>query len=237
MKILFALFVFVPAFAILKAEEPDYSAFNRVLKRHVRAGKKTGIHAHLINYRALKGDADFTAALQTISAFDTAKLKTRAEKMAFYINAYNIAAIAKVLEKYPLASIRASGDGVWKETAIALAGKPYSLDGIENQVLRPMRDARIHFAIVCASLSCPDLHTEAYTAAKLQAQLEAQTRAFLANESKGLRIEGNRILQSEIFVWFKEDFGEVAAFQARYRKGLPASGERLQILYNWQLNE
>lgn len=224
-------------FSALAAAEPDYSALNRVLAKHVKAGSRAGISAHLVNYRALSIDADFAAAVKAISEFDTAQLKTRNEKLAFYINAYNIAAIRKVLEKYPTASIRDTGDGVWKQNAITLGGKTISLDAIEHKVLRPLGDARIHFAIVCASLSCPDLRREAYSAAKLNAQLEDQTRRFLANPSKGLRIEGNKVFQSSIFSWFKDDFKGVAVFQGRYVKNLPTQADRSELPYDWKLNE
>jgi hypothetical protein len=221
----------------IAATEPDYSAWNKVLAVHVKAGSKSGIPANLVSYAALARDPNFTSAQKAITEFKPANLKSAAEKMAFYINAYNIAAVTKVLAAYPTQSITAKGDGVWKEQAIRLDGKSYSLDAIENTVLRPMGDARIHFAIVCASLSCPDLRREAYTAAKLQGQLAAQTQAFLNNTAKGLRIEGNRIYQSAIFNWFAGDFKNVAEFQKKYVKNLPAAGERAEIPYNWSLNE
>lgn len=221
----------------INAGEPDYSSLDRALSRHVRKGNKAGIQVHLVNYRGIAGDADFAAAVKIMSAFDLSQLKTRNEKLAFYINAYNVAAIRKVLEKYPAQSIRDAGEGVWKQAAIELGGKSYSLDAIEHSILRPLGDARMHFAIVCASLSCPDLRREAYRAAKLGAQLEDQTRTFLNNTTKGLRTEGNRLHQSAIFNWFAKDFGDIARFQSRYVKNLPASAERLELPYNWQLNE
>ncbi len=228
-----SLFFFSP----LAAAEPDYGALNHVLAKHVKAGSRAGIPANLVNYPQLAKDAEFATAVKAISEFDTAQLKTRSEKLAFYINAYNIAALRKVLGKYPTASIRDAGDAVWKQDAITLAGKPISLDAIEHKILRPMGDARMHFAIVCASLSCPDLRREAYTAAKLNTQLDEQTRRFLANPAKGLRVEGNRVFQSAIFSWFKDDFKDVASFQRRYVKGLPTQTERLEMPYNWSLNE
>lgn len=221
----------------LTAVEPDYSAWNSLLKKYVRPGNRSGISANLVDYRGIKADALFPVAVKTLSEFNPLRLANRNEKLAFYINLYNIAAIRKVLEKYPTASIRASGDGVWKEEAIELAGKKYSLDAIEHQVLRPLGDARMHFAIVCASLSCPDLRNEAYTAHKLNAQLDQQTRAFLGNTTKGLRIEKDKIHQSAIFNWFKEDFKDVRGFQNRYVKTPPGPVELIEIPYNWQLNE
>ena len=230
------LAIAIPAAANFAAE-PDYSAWNKVLSTHVKSGNKSGISAHLVSYRKIANDPQFVAAKKTITGFNPAELKSKSEKMAFYINAYNIAAIMKVLAQYPTTSISAKGDGVWKESAIQLGGKDYSLDAIENNILRPMGDARIHFAIVCASLSCPDLRREAYTAAKLASQLESQTKGFILNTSKGIRIEGNRIHQSAIFNWFAKDFKDVAAFQKKYLNEIPPAGERIEIPYNWSLNE
>lgn len=217
--------------------EPDYSAWNGLLKKYVRSGIKSGIRANLVDYVGIKSDPLYRAALRSFSEFDPARLSGRKEQLAFFINLYNIAAIGKVLEKYPTASIRAAGDGVWKENAIEIPGKKYSLDAIEHQVLRPMGDARIHFAIVCASLSCPDLRKEAYTAAKLDSQLEQQTAAFLGNPTKGFRIANGKIFQSAIFSWFKEDFKDVRKFQNRYTKTPPEPVEIIEIPYNWELNQ
>ena len=219
------------------AAEPDYSALNALLAKHVRPGSKQGITAHLVNFRAISRDPQYAVALDSITTFDVKKLANNREKMAFYINAYNIGAIKKVLEKYPTTSIRAAGDGVWKEPALTIGGKSWSLDAIENDLLRKLGDGRIHFAIVCASLSCPDLRREAYTAAKLEQQMQSQTRQFLTNTSKGIRVENNRIHQSAIFNWFASDFNDVSAFQKRYRTDLPKNAERAEIPYNWQLNE
>lgn len=223
--------------SVVSAAEPDYTAWNAVLTKHVKPGSKQGINAHLVSYSGIAKDPLYATALGSITSFDIGLLRGRREKMAFYINAYNIAAIKKVLEKYPTTSIRSTGDGVWKEPAISLGGKSLSLDAIENAILRKMGDARIHFAIVCASLSCPDLRREAYTAARLEHQLTSQTRSFIATPSKGVRFEGGQIHQSAIFVWFAADFKDVAAFQRKYGKQLPEKAPRVEIPYNWHLNE
>ena len=114
-----------------------------------------------------------------------------------------------------------------------------TLDEIEHQILRPMGEPRIHFAIVCASLSCPDLRREAFTAERLDAQLQEQTQAFLDNVSKGLQLAGTRVEVSQIFDWFEEDFdsaGGVEAFVRRYRELPDQIRLRADIPYNWNLN-
>lgn len=221
----------------LSAAEPEYSAWNALLKKYVRSGERAGIKAHLVDYAALGRDPDWRKALGAIENFDVSKLAGKREKMAFWINAYNIAAVAKVLALQPTTSITAKGDGVWKAPAITVAGGTYSLDTIEHNLLRPMGDARIHFAIVCASLSCPDLRREAYTAAQLEAQLQQQTRSFLTNSTKGMRIEAGTVMLSPLFSWFAVDFDDLEKFLGRYGLRVPAGAKRAEIPYNWSLNQ
>ncbi|MFZ5627881.1 MAG: DUF547 domain-containing protein [Spirochaetota bacterium] len=235
-RLLPALTILLLASAV-HAAEPDYTAWNTLLKKYVRAGAREGIKTNLVRYGALAKDPLWPAAQQALTSFDPAKLSGKRELLAFWINVYNIAAIRKVLEIYPTPSITARGDGVWKAPALKIAGKDYSLDEIEHRLLRPMGDARIHFAIVCASLSCPDLRAEAYTAARLESQLTGQTRAFVANKTKGVRIEPDAVYVSAIFNWFSQDFGDLAKFTARFGTRLPEGPGRKEIPYNWKLNE
>ena len=112
------------------------------------------------------------------------------ERFAFWANAYNLLAIKAVLDQYPTRSIRDGGSllqPIWKKKVGTVAGREYALDDIEHGILRrEFKEPRVHFAIVCASLSCPDLRPEPFGAERLDAQLDEQTRAFLANPTKGL---------------------------------------------------
>lgn len=111
-------------------------------------------------------------------------------------------AIKTVLDHWPLQSIRDAGSffsPVWKKPAGMVAGKVRSLHEIEHDILRAMHEPRIHFAIVCASVSCPDLRPEAYNAAQLDDQLDDQATIFLSRQQKGLRIEANGVQLSKIF--------------------------------------
>lgn len=221
----------------LSAAEPDYSAWDKLLKKYIRNGTKENIRTTLVNYAALAKDPLWPRAQESFTTFAPEKLASKKEKLAFWINAYNLAAIRKVLEFYPTSSITARGDKVWKEVAITIAGKDYSLDDIEHQVLRPLREPRIHFAIVCASLSCPDLLRTAYSARMLEKQLDTQTKAFLANPTKGARLEGNILYLSAIFTWFAPDFGDLHTFLERYGMQAKQELQRKELPYNWSLNE
>jgi hypothetical protein len=223
------------------AASPDWSVYAETLQT-VKAGKKHDTPLNQVDYSALKKSGQLEAAYQLIKTFPVATLANREEKLAFYINAYNILALKMVLDHWPVDSIKDAGNllsPVWKKTAGEIDGQKVSLDAIENEVLRPMGEPRIHFAIVCASVSCPDLRTEPYSADKLNAQLDDQAGLFLNNAKKGLNDDGKAIHVSKIFDWFENDFkavGGIEAFIRQHRSGLSKSAIKADIEYDWSLN-
>lgn len=223
------------------ADSPDWSGYAKALQT-VKFGKKQDTPLALVDYQTLKKTGQIEAVYQQIKAFPIEKLADNEEKLAFYINAYNILAIKMVLDHWPLTSIKDAGNifrPVWSKTAGVIGGKDISLDDIENDILRPLGEPRIHFAIVCASISCPDLRAEPYIAEKLNAQLDDQINAFLNNSKKGLSQDNKFIHVSKIFDWFEKDFkaaGGVEAFIRRYRTALPMLPVTADIDYIWLLN-
>ncbi|MDZ4152841.1 DUF547 domain-containing protein [Methylicorpusculum sp.] len=223
------------------AEEPDWSDYRAVLT-HVKPGIKNGVKLSLVDYPTIKADNHLDKAYQTVSTFDPKQLHGRDEQLAFYINAYNILALKTVVDHWPVDSIKDVGSllsTVWNKPAGELGGKILSLGEVEHKILRPMGEPRIHLAIVCASVSCPDLRDEPYTAVKLSAQLDEQSKRFLENSGKGLIIDKNRIRVSQIFDWFEKDFsagGGVAAFIKHYRPDLPDLKIKTDIDYDWSVN-
>ncbi|MDO9317457.1 MAG: DUF547 domain-containing protein [Gammaproteobacteria bacterium] len=220
----------------------DWSAYDGLLAAHVTPGERNGIRHHRVDYLAVRQDPRYAQALALIANFPTAQITERNARLAFYINAYNLYAIKMVIDHLPLESIRDAGSlfsPVWGKEAGSISGQAVTLDEIEHEILRPMGEPRVHFAIVCASLSCPNLRAEAFTAEKLEQQLDDQTRSFLQESSKGLALEGDRVRVSQIFDWFGEDFdvaGGVETFLRRYRE-LPASIRlRADLPYDWSLN-
>jgi hypothetical protein len=139
--------------------------------------------------------------------------------MAFWINAYNAVVAHHVLELYPEIDSVKGVPGFFDEIRFQVAGEELTLDEIETKALE-LGDARVHFAVVCASTSCPDLLDEPFRGEALEAQLEVSTRRFLSDTSKGLRWrrEENRLELSSIFKWYAGDFtggSTVVAFFAR----------------------
>jgi hypothetical protein len=225
----------------LFAAEPDWSAYPEVLK-NVDAGTKNNVKLALVDYRALKENGKLESAYRQLANFPVARLSNKEEKLAFYINAYNILALKMVVDHWPLDSIKDVGSlisPVWGKPAGSIGGDTVSLDDIENKILRTLGEPRIHFAIVCASVSCPDLRNTPYTASKLDAQLDEQVRQFLGNADKGLRIGKDSIEISRIFDWFAKDFkavGGIEVFIRRYRPDLPELPFKEAINYDWDVN-
>jgi uncharacterized membrane protein YdjX (TVP38/TMEM64 family) len=241
--------------ALLASALPDHvaadDAYARLLKAHVRPGVVSGIRLNLVDYRAVKADPAFEAALAALAK--GASLATDGERLAFWTNAYNLLAIKAVLDQYPTTSIKDGGgllSPIWKKKVGVVGGAAYSLDDIEHGILRKgFKEPRVHFAIVCASLSCPDLRPEPFEAARLDAQLDEQTATFLSNPTKGLQAgpDGKSARVSSIFKWFAGDFessgGLVAFIRARSSPDVAARIRSLTdaglsyLGYDWSLND
>lgn len=223
------------------AAELDWRLYAEVLKT-VHPGTKNTVKLALVDYQTLKTNDKLDAVYQQLANFPVNSLSNKNEKLAFYVNAYNILALKMVLDHWPLESIKDVGNlisPVWRNVAGNIDGKAVTLGEIENEILRPMGEPRIHFAIVCASVSCPNLRDSPYTGSTLNVQLDDQVSQFLNNADKGLRIGEKSIMVSKIFDWFKRDFkavGGVEVFIRRYRPDLPALPIDEAINYDWTLN-
>ena len=229
----------------------DFSGWDALVKKHVGPTTIAGVRLAGVNYPDIKKDPAYSKLITDLKSFSPATLKTPEEKMTFWINVYNIMAVKMVVDHYPVDSIKDAGSlfgSVWKKNVGVVGGKEVTLNEIEHEILRKMGDPRIHAAIVCASVSCPDLRNEVYTADRLDVQLDDQFKRFLENPRKGLQVnhKNGRVLLSKIFDWFEEDFepkGGVLPFLSRYvserdqlvlKKG---NGKISYLDYNWDLNK
>lgn len=194
-----------------------------------------------VDYDRWAPDVRYYKAKKLLQETDPAGFTSKNEKMAFWINAYNFLTIDLIVREGERESIKNLGGlftSPWTAHSWTLGdGKDYTLDHIEHKILRSMGDARIHFAINCAAISCPDLRIESYRADKLDRQLDEQVRTTLANESKGLRYDGDNIYVSKIFDWFAEDFkgGDIKAWLADYID-INQNASVKFMDYNWSLN-
>ncbi len=173
--------------------------------------------------------------------------------MAFWINAYNAVTVRGILREYPTTSIRNHtakifGYNIWKDLLLVVGGRSYSLEDIEHKVLRHMRDPRIHFAIVCASKGCPRLRNEAYTAERLERQLDDNARHFFAQRQNFRYDPARRHFElSSILKWFGRDFGEddravlraIAPFLPESASQVASTGGVTvsYLTYDWSLND
>jgi Protein of unknown function, DUF547 len=209
-----------------------------------------------VNYEAWKANPDDLAKLQgyidMLAAFDTSTL-TDEERIAFWINAYNASVIHEVLQRYPVDTIRPNTLGVIPERSFftdekhVVGGKTYNLDAIENNEVRTLGEPRIHFALNCASRSCPELLNEAYDARKLNGQLDRQGQEFINDVTRNeFDTATNTAKLSKIFDWFEGDFdsaGGVVTFLLKFAEGdaktvLENPALKIQYLtYNWALNK
>ena len=217
-----------------------FKPYDTLLKSHVIQGEREGIQATLVDYKAWSASsAEHKKIMANIMQFDPVSLKGK-EKMVYWVNAYNLLTIDLIISQNEKQSIKNLGNFIispWRKFDWIIAGKEYSLHKIEHEILRPMADPRIHMAINCASLSCPDLRQEAYIVEQLDSQLDDQVRRFLDNSSKGLFISGKEVRLSKIFTWFEEDFevsGGVSSFIKQYHGGTVDDYDFLH--YNWRLN-
>lgn len=177
----------------------------------------------------------------------------RPEQRAYWINLYNALTVQVVLDHYPVASIHdiaispgLFAIGPWDKALVEVEGEAVSLNDIEHRILRPIwRDPRVHYALNCASIGCPDLQATAFTAANAEALLEAAARAYV-NHPRGARVEDGALTVSSIYAWFREDFGDteagVIAHLKRYAgpelaKALETVTDIEDYEYDWVLND
>ncbi|TWU24297.1 hypothetical protein Pla52o_22240 [Novipirellula galeiformis] len=241
----------VPANQQVSMDQIDPSHWDALLKRYVDEDGN-------VNYTGWKQSAADVRALEAflvhLSSANPSARATQAAKLAFWINAYNAVTVHGILREYPTTSIRNHtakliGYNIWDDLLLTVGGKPYSLNQMEHEVLRKMGEPRIHFAIVCASRSCPRLLNEAYTAERLDTQLTINTKVFLANPGNfQYDAAGRRFQLSSILDWFGEDFGRDQAAQLRtiapylpsraaYDAAIANSVSVSHLDYDWGLND
>ena len=187
-----AMILVLMFFYVSPATAYDFSGWDALLKKYVGTATIDGVALNTVAYKGLKGDPEFEKVIAGLKTASLDGLKTQEEKLSFWINVYNILAVKVVVDHYPVKSIKDVGSlfkSVWKRKAGVVAGQERTLNEVEHEILRKMGEPRIHVAIVCASVSCPDLRKEAFQADRLNEQLDDQVKLFLENTGKGMRID------------------------------------------------
>lgn len=231
------------------APSETYDDLTVLLQRHVD-------ERGLVDYRGWKerDEAALRAVVTRLEGVDLAAWSdSQRDLKAYWINVYNAVTLQAVLERFPLRSIRDAARAgetfnVWDDYPFRNGGRTWSLNQIEHELLRPMGDPRIHAAVNCASLGCPPLRREAFVAARLDEQLDDQTRAWLNDPARGVRVRDGLVALSELFSWFGDDFAPDPAGRLRWisrylrdpamREAVSRRGARLEsIPWDWGLNQ
>lgn len=220
----------------------SHAAWNTLLQKHVTPDG-------WVNYKGIIEDkADFEKYLTLLSNnHPNEKNWTEKERFAYWINAYNAFTVKLVVDHYPVMSIKDIKNGVpfvntvWDIKFIMIEGQEYDLNNIEHGIIRPkFNDSRAHFAVNCASYSCPKLLNEAFVAEKLDKQLDEAAIAFVTDEKRNI-ITPDKVQLSKLFKWYKGDFtGETDLFGYinQYSPVKINSGASVSHLdYGWSLNE
>jgi hypothetical protein len=232
----------------------SHALFTEILKEYVHEGK--------VNYKDVCKDDRLEKYLNQLSATNPEEIENKQDKLAFWINAYNAFTIKIVCDYYPVESIRDIGFGgkvvaavlnktVWDKEFIEINGTKISLNHIEHEIIRKeFADPRIHFALVCAAVSCPPLRSEAFEGYKLDDQLNEQGDIFLNQKDKNyFSLKEKEAHLSKILDWYGKDFGadneEILQYLTRFLpeetaaaiKENPKEWDVKYTDYNWSLNE
>lgn len=231
------IFVVLFFFVSSSYADRDHSVFNQILKDHVKDG--------VVDYPAIASDSAFEQYLQELN--QPLITLDKNEQLSFWINAYNAFAIKGIIDgRSP--STFFGRIGYFKNAKYTIGGKKMNLFDLERKVIIPFDEPRIHFAINCASGSCPKLISEAYRADLLETQLDQVTELFLADESRNKFDQKNKVAHlSKIFDWFEKDFkqhsGSIQKYIAQYVSDPELASELNDeqytinyLPYDWSLN-
>ncbi|WP_246004379.1 DUF547 domain-containing protein [Marinimicrobium koreense] len=246
--------------AISSDFDHQHKTYAEVLENHVE-WREDGT-ASTVDYPALKADPDnLDQYLERLSGVEKTSFDNwnKDQQLAFLINAYNAFTLKLIVDHYPVDSIKDTGSfwqNPWNKRFFTLLGEDMHLDQVEHEIIREpgtYNEPRIHFAVNCASIGCPALRTEPFTAEQLEQQLEDSTERFLRDETRN-RFRDGQLEVSSIFKWYREDFergwqgiDSLNAFFLRYANSLGLSETEKEQLrqdavdyrfldYDWRLN-
>lgn len=245
----------LPDTALTRAAPPpgervDHRNWSTFLSRYV-AIDAAGVNRVAYGQVSQADQARLDGYLADLQAVHPAQL-TRDQQLAYWINLYNALTVDLILENYPVASIRDITDGAlsfgpWDRPLAQVAGETLTLNDIEHRIIRPtFNEPRIHYALNCAAVSCPNLMERAWQAKTLERDFAAAEHAYV-NDPRGVRFDDRgKLILSKIYIWFREDFGPnekavIAYLETAAEPGLRARlEEALRVNayeYNWALND
>jgi hypothetical protein len=212
----------------------DHSLWNQLLQKHVSDQGN-------VNYKGFRADRSrFSSYLRSLSENPPQNSWSKDETLAYWMNVYNAFTVKLILDNYPTNSIK-DIDGPWSQRFIKIGEKWYTLNDIEHRIIRKMDEPRIHFALVCAAVSCPRLFNKAFTAHNLEKDLVMLTKGFLNDNTKN-ELSKNSVKLSRIFKWYGVDFkkngSSLIDFLNKYSDVVISPKAKKSFKdYNWKLNE
>lgn len=228
----------------------DHAAFDTLVQTHVTADAQG---YNRVDYRALKanGQGALKAYIATLENARPASMSV-AEAQAYWINLYNAKTLDVVLDRYPVTSIKKInlgggglfGSGPWSKKLMNVDGVDLSLDDVEHRIVRPLfNDPMSHYGLNCASYSCPNLVTRAYTSGNIRQMLN-QSAGDYVNHPRGVSVQSGRIVASKIYSWYAADFGGRRRLKTHWGEfAAPDHGAAIdaaslgRFVYDWSLND
>ena len=223
----------ITLFLSVAMAQPSHELWDQLLRENVEPSG----NVDYVGFQ--KQENKLTAYLNLLSKGIPSSQWERSDAMAYWINAYNAYTIQLILNHYPVKTIKdIHGGQPWDVKWIKLEDNLYSLNQIENEILRPKyKDPRIHFAVNCAAQSCPPIANQAFSGSNLDLLLEDRTKTFIQNQDYN-EIKKNAIRISRIFEWYASDFNDLIGFLNQYSKVQIAKNASIGFQeYNWALNQ
>ncbi|MFT5718450.1 MAG: hypothetical protein ACI9T7_002657 [Oleiphilaceae bacterium] len=231
----------------------EHRLWQNILDKYLVSNASSGVN--LFDYKQVSSIDKLTIEkyLKNLQVKDP-RTYNKAVQKAYWINLYNALTVQLILDNYPVESITKLGDkffsfGPWDDEATKVAGAALSLNDIEHKILRPIfKDPRIHYAVNCASYSCPDLSSQAFTSSNTEQLLEKGAHDYI-NHQRAVMFEGNDLLLSSIYDWYLVDFGDNSASLLKHLMQYAAGDLKQKLIifdvksdnidhhYDWQLNE
>jgi hypothetical protein len=231
----------------------DHNHWQIILNKYLISNDSSGVnlfdYKHVLSEDKLK----LKTYLSSLQALDPRQYSKAVQK-AYWINLYNALTVQLILDNYPVKSITKLGDkffsfGPWDDEVATVAGIVLSLNDIEHKILRPIfKDPRIHYAVNCASYSCPNLSNQAYTATNIEQLLNSGAHDYI-NHQRAVKINDDELLLSSIYDWYLVDFGDSFASLLKHLKHYAEGDLKTKLMtfeinsadidhhYDWQLNE
>jgi hypothetical protein len=218
--------------SLVDAKVVDHVLWDNVLQEHVSESGK-------VDYKRISESEKFTKYLEELSeANPFAQNWTRKDRLSFWLNAYNALTVSLIVDNNLNSSIKEIKHP-WAQKFFSINNKKMSLGEIEHEILRKQKEPRIHFALVCASLSCPNLLNQAYLPTKLESQLSIQAKQFINDNNKN-NLDINELSLSKIFKWFRSDFtseNDLIYFINQYSEVKINTNAKISFRnYDWNLN-